>query len=63
MLLDNAQGLVTRTFRARTDGDTDQAIILANKRSIELGWTQVQDPGGSYDDVELLPKALRRRKD
>jgi len=56
MLLDNAQGLVTRHIPARTDGDTDQAIILANKRSIELGWTQVQDPGGSYDDVEHYQK-------
>jgi predicted amidohydrolase YtcJ len=56
MLLDNAQGLVTRYIPARTDGDTDQAIILANKRSIELGWTQVQDPGGSYEDVEHYQK-------
>ena len=56
MLLDNAQGLVTRHIPARSDADTDQAIILANKRSIELGWTQVQDPGGSYDDVEHYKK-------
>ncbi|HJZ79085.1 MAG TPA: amidohydrolase [Pyrinomonadaceae bacterium] len=56
MLLDNAQGLVTRHIPARSEGDTDQAIILANKRSIELGWTQVQDPGGSYDDVAHYQK-------
>src|SRR5262252_7579636 len=56
MLLDNAQGLVTRHIPARNEGDTDQAIILANKRSIELGWTQVQDPGGSYDDVAHYQK-------
>ena len=56
MLLDNAQGLVTRHIPSRTDADTDQAIILANKRSIELGWTQVQDPGGSYDDVAHYQK-------
>jgi len=52
MLLDTAQGLVTRNIPARTDGDTDQAIMLADKRSIELGWTQVHDAGGSFDDVE-----------
>jgi predicted amidohydrolase YtcJ len=56
MLLDNAQGLVTSHIPARTEGDTDQAIILANKRSIELGWTQVQDPGGSYDDIAHYQK-------
>ena len=56
MLLDNAQGLVTRNIPPRSEGDTDQAIILANKRSLELGWTQVQDPGGSYDDVQHYQK-------
>ena len=56
MLLDTAQSLVTRNIPPRSEGDTDQAIVLANKRSIELGWTQVQDPGGSYDDVEHYQK-------
>lgn len=56
MLLDNAQGLVSRNIPARSEGDIEQAIILANKRSIELGWTQVQDPGGSYEDVDEYQK-------
>lgn len=56
MLLDNAQSFVARHIPARTEGDLDQAIVLANKRSIELGWTQVQDPGGSYDDVDHYKK-------
>ena len=56
MLLDNAQGLVSRNIPRPSDADIDQAIILANKRSIELGWTQVQDPGGSYDDVQHYQK-------
>lgn len=56
MLLDNAQGFVARQIPAKTDADTDQAIVLANKRSVELGWTQVQDPGGSFDDVEHYKK-------
>ena len=30
--------------------------MLADQRSIMLGWTQVQDPGGSYRDVELYKK-------
>jgi predicted amidohydrolase YtcJ len=56
MLLDKAQGFVTRHIPARGDADTEQAMILANKRSIELGWTQVQDPGGSYRDVDFYRK-------
>jgi predicted amidohydrolase YtcJ len=56
MLLDRAQGFVTRHIPARGDADTEQAIILANKGSIELGWTQVQDPGGSYKDIDFYRK-------
>jgi len=52
MLLDNAQGFVPRP----SEGNTEQAIILANHRSVMLGWTQVQDPGGSYRDVDLYKK-------
>src|SRR5947207_9392144 len=56
MLLDNAQGFVARHIPAPTQAEIEQAIILANKRSIELGLTQVQDPGGSYRDVDLYKK-------
>jgi predicted amidohydrolase YtcJ len=56
MLLDNAQGLVSRHIPAAGEGNTEQAIMLADQRSIMLGWTQVQDPGGSYRDVELYKK-------
>src|SRR6266699_2523642 len=56
MLLDNAQSFVRSHIPASTEGDTETAMILANKRSIELGWTQVQDPGGSYRDVDLYKK-------
>lgn len=62
MLLDTAQGLVTRQIPARTDGDTDQAIILADKRSIELGWTQVHDAGGGFDDVERYKRLYSEGK-
>ena len=56
MLLDNAQGLVTRHIPPAGEGNIEQAIMLADQRSIGLGWTQVQDPGGSYRDVELYKK-------
>ena len=45
MLLDAAQGLVRRHLPPTSAGDEEQAIILGVKRDVELGWTQVQDPG------------------
>src|SRR2546423_6208211 len=56
MLLDNAQSFVSRNIPSPTQADIEQAIILSNKRSIELGLTQVQDPGGSYRDIDLYKK-------
>ena len=56
MLLDAAQGLVRRHLPPTSAADTEQAIILGVKRDVELGWTQVQDPGGSYADVDIYKK-------
>ena len=56
MLLDNAQSFVTRHIPRGAEDDTEQAIILANNRSTMLGWTQVQDPGGGYRDVDIYKK-------
>jgi predicted amidohydrolase YtcJ len=56
MLLDNAQALVRRQVPPAAEGNDEQAAILADKRSIGLGWTQVQDPGGSFRDVDFYKK-------
>jgi len=56
MLLDNAQALVRRQVPPGAEGNDEQAAVLADKRSIALGWTQIQDPGGSYRDVDLYKK-------
>ncbi|MBA3766107.1 MAG: amidohydrolase [Acidobacteria bacterium] len=53
MLLDNAQDLVTKHIPPATEADTEQAILLGVKRSIELGWCEIQDAGGKYQDVAL----------
>lgn len=53
MLLDAAQGLVRRQIPPISEEDAKHAIILAVKRNIELGWTQIQDAGGNYTDVEI----------
>jgi predicted amidohydrolase YtcJ len=62
MLLDNAQGLVRRQVPPTADGSDEQAAMLADKRSIGLGWTQIQDPGGSYRDVDIYKKLYAEGK-
>jgi len=56
MLIDTAQGFVSRHLPEGGSDNIEQAMILANKRSVELGWTQIQDAGGGYRDVELFKK-------
>ena len=56
MLLDAAQGLVRRKLPPTSREDAEQAVVLGAKRDVELGWTQVQDAGGSYDEVEIFKR-------
>ena len=56
MLLDAAQGLARRRIPPTSPEDEERAIVLGVKRDIELGWTQIQDAGGSYGDVDLYKK-------
>lgn len=60
MLLDAAQGLIER-FIPNT-GSSEEAILLGVKRSIELGWCQIQDAGGSYSDVASIRKLYSEGK-
>jgi predicted amidohydrolase YtcJ len=53
MLLDAAQDLVQSHIPGPTAEETERALILGVHRNIQLGWTQVQDAGGSYADVAL----------
>ena len=62
MLLDNAQALVRRKVPPSAEGNDEQAAILADRRSIGLGWTQIQDPGGSYADYGLYSKLYSEGK-
>jgi len=56
MLLDAAQGLVRRRVPPTSAEDAERAVVLGVKRDIELGWTQIQDAGGSYDEVDIFKK-------
>ena len=56
MLLDAAQGLVRRRVPPTSVDDAERAVVLGAKRDVELGWTQVQDAGGSYNDIDIFKK-------
>ena len=56
MLLDAAQNLVRRQIPPTAPEDAERAIILGVKRDLALGWCQIQDAGGSYQDVDLYKK-------
>jgi predicted amidohydrolase YtcJ len=62
MLIDTAQGLVAGHIPQRGASSAEEAMVLANKRSIELGWTQIHDAGGSYREVELFKKLYAEGK-
>jgi predicted amidohydrolase YtcJ len=62
MLLDAAQGLVTRKIPERTPAEVEQALLLGVKRSIELGWCEIQNAGSVYDDIALFKKVYGEGK-
>src|SRR5262249_47975995 len=59
MLLDRAQALVSRNIPSATKAEFEQALLLADKRSLSLGWTEVQDAGVGWDQLELVKKLYR----
>jgi predicted amidohydrolase YtcJ len=62
MLLDAAQGLVRRHVPPTSRADEERAVVLGVQRDIGLGWTQVQDPGGSYEDIDIYRKLYSEGK-
>ncbi len=62
MLLDRAQDLVRKHIPPSTDADLEQALIIGSKRSVEVGWTQIQNAGSGWNEVELLKKLYGENK-
>ncbi|HLG14127.1 MAG TPA: amidohydrolase [Blastocatellia bacterium] len=56
MFLDRAQALIASHIPRGGAGNAEQEILLGVKRSIDLGWCQIQNAGSSYAEVELLKK-------
>jgi len=56
MLLDHAQALVRQHIPKSAFTTPEQEALAADRRSIALGWCEVQDPGGSWQDVDIYRK-------
>jgi len=54
MLLDRAEGLVSRHIPPPSAAEKEQALLLGVKRSLELGWCQIQNAGSVYAEVDLM---------
>jgi predicted amidohydrolase YtcJ len=56
MFLDKAQALIGRHIPSRGADEGEQAILLGCKRSVELGWCEIQNAGSSFAEFELLKR-------
>lgn len=54
MLLDNAQELVRKHVPGPTAAETERALLLGVKRSLELGWCEIQNAGSTVAEVDLM---------
>jgi predicted amidohydrolase YtcJ len=62
MLIDSAQGRVSARVPRGDKDEAEQALLIGVKRSIELGWCEVQIPGNSFAEIELIKKLFGEGK-
>jgi predicted amidohydrolase YtcJ len=62
MLIDAAQGRVSSRIPQGNSDESEQALLIGVKRSIELGWCEVQIPGNSFAEIDLIKKLFSERK-
>ena len=54
MLIDAAQELMARHVPDPSEATLERALELASQREVALGWTQVQDAHGSWEEVARM---------
>jgi predicted amidohydrolase YtcJ len=62
MLVDNAMDLLERHVPAPTEAEQLKALEVGAARETRLGWTQIQNAGTPYSDVDLLCRLYRSGK-
>jgi predicted amidohydrolase YtcJ len=56
MLLDHAEELVAKHIPPPTAAEKERALLLGVKRSLELGWCEIQNAGGVLAEADLIRK-------
>jgi predicted amidohydrolase YtcJ len=59
MILDNAIELVRAHVPEPTEADLERAVEIGAKRELSLGWTEVQNAGSVWPEVERFEKLYR----
>lgn len=54
MVVDNALGQMNSHLPEESDDEKRRALILGVKRSLKLGWCEVQIPGNSWRESEMI---------
>jgi predicted amidohydrolase YtcJ len=62
MLVDNAMDLVYRHVPPPTDADRAKALEVGAARSVRVGWTELQNAGTPFSEVDLLCKLYTSRR-
>lgn len=62
MVLDKAQDLISKYIPEMTPEQIEQAIVVGAKRSVELGWCQLHDAGGTYKEANLIKRLCSEGK-
>src|SRR5947207_1470013 len=58
MLLDHAQGLVSKNIPQPTEADRREAFVVGIKRELSLGWCEIQNAGSNLDDLPPIHQAF-----
>jgi predicted amidohydrolase YtcJ len=56
MLLDHAKELVEKHIPSPSSAEKEEALLLGAKRSVELGWCEVQNPGSETGEAEIMQR-------
>jgi predicted amidohydrolase YtcJ len=62
MLLDHAEELVRQHLPPPTTAETERALLLGVKRSLGLGWCEIQNAGSVLAEVDLMRRLCDNRR-
>jgi predicted amidohydrolase YtcJ len=62
MLVDAAMDLVNRHIPSQHSEDIERRLLLGAEHSLQAGWTEIQNAGSSYSEVEKIKELYARNQ-